>query len=137
MKKFLTLSIAALLLFVVAISVGADNYEITPYYNNTVSADVSFGIDEIGNAAVSFTCIGYRGITSQIEVESTIQKQESSNWSDLEGANWLDESSLYYCSSSHTYQVDERGTYKAIVTFTVYGSGGATDVITKEIEAIF
>ena len=93
-----------------------------------------FVIDENGLATVSYTCIGYRNITTSIVVTTKIEKKTLWWWSDVDGAEWTDQSNEYYCAHDHSIQLSKSGTYRATITYTVYGSGGEADVITSEIE---
>ncbi|MBQ7352393.1 MAG: hypothetical protein IJW54_00130 [Clostridia bacterium] len=139
-KRIGSFVVVAVMLFALLIPVSAANVtspEIAPCYNNTASTEIVFVIDENGVASVSYTCIGYRGIVSSIKTEIQIQKKVGTSWADVEGASWIDESSVYFCTNTHDYQLSETGTYKAVVTFTVSGSGGAADVITREIEKTY
>ena len=115
----------------------ATENQASPFLNNTNTIQNAFVIDENGLAIVSFTCRGYRGITTSIVVDTKIEKQSGSSWVQVGGASWTDNSSLYYCVKEHSIQLESTGTYKATFTFTVSGSGGATDVITREIEKTY
>lgn len=137
-NRIISLAFVAIIAFSMATMVMADDYGITPYYNNTLTTQDTFRIDANGMVTFSFLCRGYRGITTKIEVESVIQKQVGSSWVDVEGACWTDESTTtHYCTNEYTYQLSERGTYKSVVTYTVYGSGGEADVIVSEIEKTY
>ena len=129
---FLALAIATLLVF--TLHTFASENAITPRYNNTGSTEATFYINSDGLATVSYTCIGYRGVTTNIVVDIQLQKKVLWWWNDVDGATFTDQSSEYYCTNEHSYQLSKSGTYKAIITYTVYGSGGAADVITRELE---
>ena len=136
-NRIILLAFVAIIAFSIAIPAFAVENVATPYYNNTATTQESFVIDENGNADISFTCRGYRGVTTQIEVTTVIQKQVGSSWVDVEGALWTKESTLYYCANDYAIQLSERGTYKAVFTFTVAGNGGETDVIVREIQKTY
>ena len=131
--RALSLSIVMIMLLAVVIPVFAAENGITPRFNNTNTTNAVFAIDDNDVGTVSYTCMGYEGITSRIVVETKIQKKFLFWWNDVDGAAWTDEASTYYCKNSHSAQL-KSGKYKAIITYTVYGSGGATDVIETEIE---
>lgn len=133
-NRVISLVFVAVFAFAMIVPVFAAENVATPYYNNTSVTQEVFDIDNSGKATVSFTCRGYRGITTRIEVTTKIQKQVGSSWVDVAGASWTDSSTLYYCIKEHSVQLTSGGTYKATFTFTVSGSGGATDVIVREIE---
>ncbi len=137
-NRVLSLALLAILMVSLAMSVFASTKGgITPYYNNTSITETIFTINESGYAILTCTCRGYRGIVSKIVIDTKIEKQSGSSWVEVDGASWTDESTLYYCSKEHSIQLSARGTYKATVTYTVSGSGGADDVITREIEKTY
>ena len=136
-NKAISFVLVAAMLILMALPIFASEQEISPYLNNTATTEASLSINDSGYATVSFLCRGYRGITTKIVVTSVIEKQVGSSWVSVDGASWTDESTLYYCSKSHSVQLQSQGTYKATVTFTVYGSGGDADVITREIEKTY
>ena len=129
---FFLLAMATLLVF--TFHVFASENAITPRYNNTGSTEAIFVIDSNGLATVSYTCLGYPGITTSIQVDIKIEKKFLWWWNDVDGAQWTDYSSTDYCVNEHEYQLSKKGTYKATITYTVYGTAGEADVITRELE---
>ena len=117
-----------------AIPTMAVENEITPYYNNTSSTEAVFVISESGLATISYACFGYEGITTRIVVETKIQKKFLWWWNDVDGASWTDEAAKVYCANDHSIQLSKSGTYKAVITYNVYGTGGEADIFTREIE---
>ncbi|MBE6673892.1 MAG: hypothetical protein E7596_02160 [Ruminococcaceae bacterium] len=137
-NRILSLTLLAILMVSLAMSAFATTEGgITPYFNNMSTAEATFIIDENGIGTITYTCRGYRGITTSIVVDTKIEKQSGSSWVQVEGASWTDRSTLYYCINEHSVQLTEGGTYKATLTYTVSGSGGADDVITREIEKTY
>lgn len=133
-KRLISFAMLVVMLFAMAIPSFATENEISPYYNNTDTTEAVFVIDENGKASVSFTCFGYDGITTNIVVETKIQKKFLWWWNDVDGASWTDESTEVYCTNTHSIQLTNSGTYKAVITFSVYGTGGEADIFTREIE---
>ena len=129
---FFLLAMATLLVF--TFHVFASDYDIAPCYNNTSSTEAVFVIDSNGLATVTYTCLGYMDITTSIQVDIKIEKKFLWWWNDVDGAQWTDYSSTDYCDNTHTIQLSKKGTYKATITYTVYGTAGEADVITGEIE---
>ena len=129
---FFLLAMATLLVF--TFHVFASENAINPRLNNMSSAEAVFVIDSNGLATVTYTCLGYPGITTNIQVDIKIEKKFLWWWNDVDGAQWTDYSSTDYCDNSHTIQLSKKGTYKATITYTVYGTAGEADVITGEIE---
>lgn len=133
-KKILSFMMVTVMLVALATPIFAVRDNAAPYYNNTATTQNTFVIDETGLAGVNFTIRGYRGITTKIVVDTKIERQSGSSWVQVTNASWTDESTLYYCSCEHEIQLTQRGTYKATFTYTVSGSGGAADVITRELQ---
>lgn len=125
------------MLFVMAMPANAIDSGIMPCYNNTVDVAGRFIIDESGEAIIYYECLGYELKTTTIKVEIQLQKKTWWWYNNVDGAYWKDVIDYYYCSGEHSIQLTQGGTYKAVVTFTVYGSGGVADVITEEIEASY
>ncbi len=133
-KRIISFVLLIATLFVFASHAFASEDAIAPCFNNTGSAEAVFVIDENGLATVTYTCIGYRGVTTNIVVETKIEKKVLWWWNDVDGASWTDQSSEYYCANDHSIQLTKSGTYRATITYTVYGTGGEADVIEREIE---
>lgn len=133
-KRLISFAILVVMLFAMAIPSFATESEIMPLLNNTDTTEAIFVIDENGRASVSFTCFGYENITTRIVVETKIEKKFLWWWNDVDGAFWTDESTDVYCTNTHSIQLTKSGTYRATVTYTVYGTGGEADVLVSEFE---
>lgn len=133
-SRIISFVMLVIMLFAMSIPTIAAENGIMPRYNNTSSTEAVFVIYDDGEAIVSFTCFGYEGITTKIVVEAKIQKKFLWWWNDVDGASWTDESTKVYCDAEHSFQLTKSGTYRAVITYNVYGSGGEADVITAEIE---
>lgn len=133
-KRIITVALLVIMIFAMAAPSFATDSGVMPRLNNTDSTEVVFVIDDNGEATVSYICFGYEGITSRIVVEIKIQKKVLWWWNNVDGASWTDETTEYYLNSEHSIQLSKSGTYRAVITYTVYGSGGEADVLTDEIE---
>ena len=133
-SRIISFVMLVIMLFAMSIPTMAVDNGITPRYNNTDTTEAVFVIRDDGEAIVSFTCFGYEGITTRIVVETKIQKKFLWWWNDVDGAAWTDESTKVYCANDHSIQLTKSGTYKAVITYNVYGSGGEADIFTREIE---
>ena len=103
--------------------------------NNIASVNTTFNIDGNGNARVYVSYEGYEGITTNAVITVKIQKRFLLVfWQDVDGGEWTDYASGEYYSTSHSVLV-KSGTYRATVEYTIYGTGGAPDVITEELKA--
>lgn len=121
------------------VPVFANDSGITPYLNNTSSADLVFNIDSTGLAVSTVTLIGYDGVTTHAEISTKIQKKHLIFfWKDVD-IGYPD--NTYTATINGTVGIDEaefqlssKGTYRNLTTVTVYGTGGAADVLEFEIE---
>lgn len=133
-KRLISIAMLVVLLFAMAIPSFATEKQISPRFNNLNTTEAVFVIDENGVATVSYTCIGYSGIATRIVVETKIEKKFLWWWNDVDGASWTDESTEYYCAGDHSIKLTKSGTYRLTITYTVYGTAGDPDVITRTIE---
>ena len=81
--------------------------------------------------------MGIKGKTTRIEVELYVEKRVLGIfWSriDIGTPNnvWTDAVNAYQYNNTFSTQLSSTGTYRVTVQFSVYGSGGSTDVIPKE-----
>ncbi|MBR2025078.1 MAG: hypothetical protein IKA02_04660 [Clostridia bacterium] len=133
-RRIISFAMLVIMLFAMAIPTMAVDNGITPRYNNTDTTEAVFVIRDDGETIISFACFGYEGITTRIVVETKIQKKFLWWWNDVDGASWTDESNRDYCDAEHSFQLSKSGTYKAVITYNVYGTGGEADIFTREIE---
>ena len=136
MKKILFNIVCFLLIFCcLGVTIFAeDSGAISPRFNNTVSTNTSFFI-ESGIAYVNVGFTGFSGVTTGGQITTKIQKRFLLVfWSDVDGADWVDNVSGVYYSNGHSISV-KSGYYRAQVEYTIYGSGGAADIIAEQIEA--
>ena len=73
-SRIISFVMLVIMLFAMAIPTMAAENEITPRYNNTSTTQAVFVIRDDGEAIISYTCLGYEGITTRIVVETKIQK---------------------------------------------------------------
>ncbi|MBQ7290146.1 MAG: hypothetical protein IJW76_00275 [Clostridia bacterium] len=129
MKRKLSLIIATIILIssILSISVSAnDNIEL--FNNNTAATHTAFVINDSGLAIVSVDCLGYEGITTRIEVDIHIEKRNFLFfWENARHEIYVVYVDNY--DNEFTYQLEEKGTYRCTVTYTISGTGGEDDVI--------
>lgn len=105
--------------------------------NTTVTSFVIF--DDVGRVDASF--VGYTGITTETIIESKIQRRTLFWWSDVDNGEtdntWVDHFYKVSGDVTHTVEITKKGTYRAVVTYTVKGTGGADDVIDEVIEFVY
>ena len=130
MKKSICLLLA--FLFIACIfTVPVNASDISLYNNNTLLVDTIFAIKETGEAVVLVNYEGYKNITTGATITIKIEKKTLLFfWSDVidETITVVGES---YFNEFH-YQLEDKGTYRCSVVYTVSGTGGADDVLTFE-----
>ena len=135
MKKILAFILCVVTLFAATVTVYAGN--IQPYSNNVNSTNVYFSISSSGNATVSYEYYGKSGVTKSAEIETKVQKRFGLIWITVSGGSWTDTSTATNFSKSHSVQLSKTGTYRAHVEFTISGTGGSDDKITKNVERVY
>lgn len=135
MKKFIAVCLCIVTLFSATITAYASG--IQPYSNNVNSTDVSFSISSSGKATVSYEYYGKSGVTKNAEIVSKVQKKVGLIWVTVDGGSWTDTSTSTNFSKSHSVQLSTKGTYRAHVVFTISGTGGSDDKITKNVEKTY
>ncbi len=138
MKKTISFVIILAVLvsvFTVAASAASGSSDITPYYNNVYYAKCFFTIEEDGNAEIKVSYEGVPGMVTSAYILVILHKKASStSWTEVD--YWEDYS--YSSNYSNTFNISvDHGTYKAEITYTINGNGGAADVITHEIERTY
>ncbi len=144
-KRILSYLLAAALLLCAcwpAAAATGDGNIAQPYYNNTDSSKVTFTISSNGTATVSLRCVGVSGVTTSIEAVTRIERQLLTNvWTKVdigtENKEWVDSTSSYRLLASHSVKLSQTGTYRAVTTFTIRGTGGSPDVIVHRVTATY
>lgn len=141
LKKLVSLILAnVLLLLIVFVPANAAvQDEIAPCYNNVVSVSSVASVSSTGVLKVTNSYNGDSSVTSKAVITTYIEKKTLGIfWSrvDIGQTNdeWVDTIYNYKYSGSHSVQLPSTGTYRVTVEYVIYGSGGAADTITKEIE---
>lgn len=115
--------------------------EITPYYNNTNTAYVSFNISSSGTATVIINCSGKSGVAQSITARSYIQRKVGLIWvkvdNGLTNDEWVDYRTGSILNASHSLQLSKKDDYRVKVEITVSGTGGSADVIEKVVTASY
>ena len=139
-KRFFNIMLSVILLCTLFVCGNAQADMVQPLYNNTSVEHTGFNIDSNGLASVTISYIGYKGVTTSAKIEIEIKKRGflGLSWStvDIGEPNNIKiyVFNEYTATSQYTVQLNSKGTYKAIIKYTIYGSGGEPDVITREIE---
>ena len=139
MKKIVSCFIILnILIGLLSLSVSASNYIVSPYMNNGGSTSTEFTIDSAGKGTVSVYYYDGTKVVTGATIKTKIQKNFLFFfWTDVdigvENNTWVDECVGHTYFGTHSVNLGS-GTYKAIVEYTIRGTGGEPDVITQEIE---
>lgn len=135
MKRMIAVIFSVVILFTATITAYADS--IQPYYNNIDNATTSFSISSSGKATVTNTYSGITNTTKGAEIVTKVQKKVGLIWVTVDDDSWTDTSTSVTFSKSHSVQLSSKGTYRAHVVFTISGTGGSDDKITKNVEKTY
>lgn len=135
MKKIIKIIVCLILISISVITAYAN--DIQPFTNNVITTDVTFSISNTGNASVYTEYIGYSGVTQRAEIETKVQKKYGLIWITVDNGHWTDTSTASSASKRHSVQLQKTGTYRAHVVFTISGTGGSDDKITKNVEKVY
>lgn len=135
MKKLVSVLLCLTVFFTTAITVYAENVQ--TFSNNVSITSTTFSISSSGKATVNNTYSGITGTTKSAKIETKIQKKFALIWITVDGGKWTDTSTATNFSKSHSVQLSKTGTYRAHVVFTVSGTGGSDDKITKNVEKVY
>ena len=130
MKKSSCLLLA--FLFIACIfTVPVNASDISLYNNNTLIVDTIFVITETGEAILAVNYEGYPKITTGATITIKIEKKTLLFfWSDVIDETITAVGDSYF--NEFHYQLEDKGTYRCTVVYTVSGTGGADDVLTFE-----
>ncbi len=135
MKRFFAFILCIVMFVTTTITVYANN--IQPYFNNVDNITTSFSISGSGNATVNNTYSGITGTTQNVEIATKVQKKFGLIWITVDNGSWTDTSTATNFSKSHSVQLSKIGTYRAHVVFTISGTGGSDDKVTKNVEKTY
>ena len=113
----------------ITVSAASNSNTVMPRYNNVANVMNYFEITSDGTAYVDSSYNGTPGITTGATIEIQLQRKTLLWWSDVDGGYWYDSFTSYYGSISDSIQLTKTGKYRAVITVTVSGTGGAGDVI--------
>lgn len=147
MKKVPVYLLAVILMFLSSARInayaasGSEEGEIMPYYNNTASALSVASVSDSGVITITNKYTGFKNSTTKAVIKTYIEKNVSGYWQrvDINQTNnqWVDTIYNFMYTGSHTFQLPSRGSYRIKVEFTIYGTGGAADVINCELHKTY
>lgn len=135
LRRFLSIilvAVAVASLFPNAVG-AAESLSVMPRWNNGAQVTNEFYIDSYGMATVVSRVIGTSGVTTGITIEIQLQRKGLLWWSDVDGGYWSDTYIGHYGTTSGGIELEETGKYRAVITVTVSGTGGADDVIEETL----
>lgn len=124
--------LSVITLFSATLTVYANDVQLCS--NNVNITSTSFSISSSGKATVTNSYSGITGVTKNAEIKTKVQKKVGLIWVTVSGGSWTDTSTATNFSRSHSVQLSSTGTYRAHVVFTISGTGGSDDKITKNTE---
>lgn len=136
LKKLLTLTLALCFLVTpLALAVGAEN--IQPRLNNTISTLTNMSITSSGELNIGYNYSGVIGVTSHAVIKTYVEKRTLLFfWSRVDIGTtdnvWVDTVYQEFYTGGRSFQLSSSGTYRVTVQYTIYGSGGAADVLDYE-----
>lgn len=146
MTKRIVMAVAMVLLclfFVIAACVRpVSASEIMPLANNVISASSAATISTSGKLTITNQYYGFNGVTTKAVITTYVEKKVLGLfWTrvDINQTNneWIDTVYEYEYSGSHSVQLGSTGTYRIVVSYVIYGSGGDADEIEKTIEKTY
>lgn len=121
MKKFLSVTLAAVLLLLFAVQIPATSAsEISPRYTHIYNASAVLEISASGLATITLNCSGDSSVT-RIQCTYKLYKQnDDGSWTNITGGSgsWYYSISSSSMSFSRTRQLSTSGTYKVDAYFT-------------------
>lgn len=132
MKKLVSALLCLTVFLTTSITVYAENVQV--YSNNVSITSTTFSISTSGKATVNNSYSGIIGTTKNAKIVTKVQKKFGLIWITVDNGSWTDTSTAVNFSQSHSVQLSKTGTYRAHVEFTISGTGGSDDKITKNIE---
>lgn len=140
MKKIVSFLICGILLMgIFTVSPFAaikDDGVVMPMYNNTTNVTNRFVIEE-GIAKVTVAYIGKFNTLTRAVITTKLQVQTSSGWVDVNNGEpnnqWVEDCTTITFSKTYNLEVPS-GSYRALISYQMYGTGGAADVISKTLE---
>ena len=111
-------------------------------YNNTISTSTYGSVSGSGLMIVDIGYDGIQGVTTRGEITTYIEKRFLGIfWTRVNigqtDNQWADTIYNYRYSGSHSHQLTSTGTYRATVTYKIYGTGGDPDEITSQVTVTY
>ena len=125
-----------------AVSFIANAEEIMPRYNNVDSTTSVVSISSAGKMTVTNKFSASASIFSRAVITTYVERKTLGLfWTRVDigqtDDEWVDTIYTNVYSGTHSHQLEKTGKYRVTVEYVIYGSGGAADTITREIEKTY
>lgn len=125
-----------------AVSFIANATEITPRYNNVSYAESNVSISSSGKMNITNSFSGSASVFSRAVITTYVERKTLGLfWIRVDigqtDDEWVDTIYTNVYSGTHSHQLEKTGKYRVTVEYVIYGSGGAADTITREIEETY
>lgn len=131
MKRRITFIVALVMIIALGTHTVVMGDDASLYNNNTGMMNSGFAITETGEAIVAVNYEGYTNVTTGATITIKIEKRTLLFfWSDVIDETITAVGDSYF--NEFHYQLEDKGTYRCTVVYTVSGTGGADDVLTFE-----
>lgn len=142
MKKLVSLTTLICIITVTLSTATIYGSEITPRYNNVLTANASSTVTDDGRMTINYYFSGISGTTTKAVITTYIEKQFLFVfWTRVDIGNtdneWTQTINNYKYSGNRIFTLPSTGTYRTTVIYEVYGSGGSADTITCQDEVTY
>ena len=120
----------------------ANAEEILPRYNNVSYAESNVTISSSGKMNITNSFSGSASVFSRAVITTYVERKTLGLfWTRVDigqtDDEWVDTIYTNVYSGTHSHQLEKTGKYRVTVEYVIYGSGGAADTITREIEETY
>ncbi|MBQ8895134.1 MAG: hypothetical protein IJ043_12095 [Clostridia bacterium] len=115
---------------------------VTPRYNNVVSVSTVASVSDSGLLTIVNNFEGVKGVITRGVVTTYIHKKFLGLfWQKVDigqtDNEWVDNAYTYSYDGVITFQLPSTGTYRITSEFVIYGTGGAADTITCQVQKTY
>lgn len=131
MKRRITFIVALVMIIALGTHAVVIADDASLYNNNTGMMNSGFTISETGEASVLVNYEGYTNVTTGATITIKIEKRTLLFfWTDVINDTITVVGDRYF--DELDYQLEDKGTYRCTVVYTISGTGGPDDVLTFE-----
>lgn len=135
MKRIFAILLSAVIVLSSAVTAYAS--DCSTYTNDVNKTNTVFTISNSGSATVKNTYYGMNGAIKSAKIVTKIQKKVGIIWVNVDGCTWTDNTNATNYSKTYKAKLSSKGNYRAHVVFTVTGTNGKNDKITKNVEKVY